>query len=65
MKTIIKVEIRTYQITYMVGVLYMESGSRALVRDIRGVKRTQQGNVHMNKKHRNAEMERNKKQDLH
>jgi len=34
MKTIIKVEIRTYQITYMAGVFYMESGSRAVVGDI-------------------------------
>ena len=39
MKTIVKVEIQTYQITYMNGVLYMESGDRALVRDIRSARR--------------------------
>ena len=31
---IVKVKIQTYQITYMEGVLYMESGNRELVRDI-------------------------------
>jgi len=39
MKTIIKVEIQTYQITYVVGVLYMESEDRTLVGDIRTVSR--------------------------
>ena len=34
MKTIIKVDIQTYWITYMVGVLYMESEDIALVGDI-------------------------------
>ena len=30
MRTIVKVEIQTYQITYMSGVLYMEPGSIAI-----------------------------------
>ena len=59
MKTIIKVEIRTYQITYMVGVLYTELESRAGYQKCE--RETQQGNVYMNKRHRNADTDRNKK----
>ena len=44
-------------------VLYTESGNRALVMDIR--EETQWGNVYMIKRHRNAEMDRDKKRDLY
>ena len=37
MKAIIKVDIQTYQIIYMVGVLYMDSKDIALVGNIRSV----------------------------
>jgi len=37
MRTIVKVEIQTYQTKNMAGVLYMESEGTALVRDIRNV----------------------------
>ena len=39
MKTIIKLKIRTYQITYMVGVLHTESEDIVLDRDIGSMSR--------------------------
>ena len=61
MKTIIKVNIQTCQITYMVGVLYMESEDIALVGISEVQAGTQQGNEYRNEKHRNAMLDRNKK----
>jgi len=57
-------------------VLYTASGNIALIRDVRSVRdarvgvtevqrKTQQGNVYMNKRHREAGLERNKRQDLY
>ena len=43
----------------------MESGNRALVGDIGSVRGNTASNVYMIKRHRNAEMDRNKKQDLY
>jgi len=50
---------------YMNGVLYMESGDRALVGTSKVQEEPQWGNVYMIKRHRNADMDRNKKQDLY
>jgi len=61
MRTIVKVEIQTYQISYMAGVLYMESKNIAIRMGILCGSRTQQSNGYMNGKHRNAELDSNKR----
>ena len=49
----------------MNGVLYTESGSRSLIRDIGSARENTVRHVYMIKRHRNAETDRNKKQDLY
>jgi len=55
MKTIIKVDIEHVEIHTKLRVLYMESRSIAIVRDIRSARlEAQQGNEYRNEKHRNV-----------
>jgi len=58
MKTIVKVEIQTYQITYMAGVLYMESEGIAIGM---GILEIWKRNTAKQCVHRMAELDRNKK----
>jgi len=71
----IKVNIQTWTYHTNLRDLYMGSVNIALIRDVgsaRGVRmwvaeawwKTQQGNVYMNKEHRKAGLERNKRQDF-
>jgi len=49
----------------MDGSYIWSQGNRPLVGDIGNVEETQRGNVYKIRRHRNAEMDKNKKQDFY